>query len=270
MASEESKALHNVGEAVRHAAHGSSAAHDAMVETASDARKNDLSGVAPRVAKAFCTEQLHIDPEWCRVIKECEKSVMRQASRDSSTHELITACSNWFSAAYMLQQARLAREEAWKAEFTGRKGDLHKIFDQIDVDGDGTINLAELQGFFAEFGGAGGLVLTYLPTYVLTLPNPCLPYLGFFGFGDASAGDKGKELAAAEARRNAEADGEPTPPPPESDEAAAHTAEVAAGMLAQDMPSWLEEEQGAGTLGPEALFARLDRDQSGEVQRYVT
>ena len=41
-------------------------------------------------------------------------------------------------------------------------------------------------------------------------------------------------------------------------------------MLAQDMPSWLEEEQGAGTLGPEALFARLDRDQSGEVQRYVT
>ena len=69
-------------------------------------------------------------------------------------HELITACSNWFTAAHLLQQSRLAREEAWKAEFTGRKGDLHKIFDQIDVDGDGTITVVELQGFFAEFGGA--------------------------------------------------------------------------------------------------------------------
>ena len=69
--------------------------------------------------------------------------------------------------------------------------------------------------------------------------------------------------------RNAEADGEPTPLP-ESDEAAAHTAEVAVDMLAQDMPQWLEEEQGAGALGPEALFARLDRDQSGEVARCFT
>ena len=158
MASEGSKALHDVGDQVRHAAHGSSAAHDAMVESASDARKNDLSGVAPHVAKAFCAEQLHIDPEWCRVIKDCEKAVMRKARSDSSRHELITACSNWFTAAHLLQQSRLAREEAWKAEFTGRKGDLHKIFDRIDVDGDGTITLVELQGFFAEFGGA-------LPSY---------------------------------------------------------------------------------------------------------
>jgi len=153
MASEESKALHSVGDAVRQAAHGAGAAHDAMVESASDPRKNDLSGVAPHVAKAFCVEQLHIDPEWCRVIKDCEKAVMRKASAEPTTHELIQACSNWFTAAYLLQQSRLAREEAWKAEFTGRKGDLHAIFDQIDVDGDGTITLVELQGFFAEFGG---------------------------------------------------------------------------------------------------------------------
>ena len=186
MASEESKALHSVGDAVRQAAHGAGAAHDAMVESASDPRKNDLSGVAPHVAKAFCVEQLHIDPEWCRVIKDCEKAVMRKASAEPTTHELIQACSNWFTAAYLLQQSRLAREEAWKAEFTGRKGDLHAIFDQIDVDGasltpnpnpnpdpdpdfdpdpnpnqvdgDGTITLVELQGFFAEFGGA-------LPSY---------------------------------------------------------------------------------------------------------
>ena len=104
---------------------------------------------------------------------------------------------------------------------------------------------------------------THLPAYHV------LAYVGFFGFGDSSAGDKGKELAAAEARRNVEANGEPTPPP-ESDEAAAHTAEVAVDMLAQDMPQWLEEEQGTGALGPEALFARLDRDQSGEVARYIT
>ena len=90
-------------------------------ETNSDV--NEPPGVAPLydVGKAFCTEQLRIDPEWCRVIKECEKAVMRNARSDSSTHELIAACSSWFTAAYMLQQSRRAREEAWKAEFTGRK-----------------------------------------------------------------------------------------------------------------------------------------------------
>ena len=92
-------------------------------ETDSDARENEPSGVAPLydVGRAFCAEQLRIDPEWCRVIKECEKAVMRNARSDSSTHELIAACSSWFTAAYMLQQSRRAREEAWKAEFTGRK-----------------------------------------------------------------------------------------------------------------------------------------------------
>ena len=92
-------------------------------ESNSDARKNEPLGVAPLydVGKAFCAEQLRIDPEWCRVIKECEKAVMRNARSDSSTHELIAACSSWFTAAYMLQQSRRAREEAWKAEFTGRK-----------------------------------------------------------------------------------------------------------------------------------------------------
>ena len=89
-------------------------------ETDSDARENEPSGVAPLydVGRAFCAEQLRIDPEWCRVIKECEKAVMRNARSDSSTHELIAACSSWFTAAYMLQQSRRAREEAWKAEFT--------------------------------------------------------------------------------------------------------------------------------------------------------
>ena len=92
-------------------------------ETDSDARENEPSGVAPLydVGRAFCAEQLRIDPEWCRVIKECEKAVMRSARSDSSTRELIAACSSWFTAAYMLQQSRRAREEAWKAEFTGRK-----------------------------------------------------------------------------------------------------------------------------------------------------
>ena len=87
-------------------------------ETASDARKNEP---LYDMGKAFCAEQLRIDPEWCRVIKECEKAVMRNAHSDSSTHELIAACSSWFTAAYMLQESRRAREEAWKAEFTGRK-----------------------------------------------------------------------------------------------------------------------------------------------------
>ena len=105
-----------------------------------------------------------------------------------------------------------------------------------------------------------GRAALYLPPTALTALTTLT---GFFGFGDSSGGDKGKELAAAEARRTAEAGGAP--------EAEAEAeASQAADMLSQDMPGWLEEEQGAGKMGPEALFARLDLDESGEVRCHVT
>ena len=53
-------------------------------------------------------------------------------AQGASHQQLIKACADWFTASHHLQLARKAREEAWKAEFTGRKGELHEIFDQID------------------------------------------------------------------------------------------------------------------------------------------
>ena len=59
-------------------------------------------------------------------------------------HELLQMCYNWFSAAHALQTSRKAREEAWRQEFTGRKGELHDLFDSIDVDGGGYIEYEEV------------------------------------------------------------------------------------------------------------------------------
>ena len=97
----------------------------------------------------FAPEQIFITPEWCRVLKDFEKAMLRKA-QGASEHELLLACQEWWAAADALDRARKERERAWLEEYTGRKGAIHELFDKLDVDGNGELCTAELQLIFDE------------------------------------------------------------------------------------------------------------------------
>ena len=106
-------------------------------------------------AQLFSVQQMVIDPAFCRVLKDFEKAMLRK-SQGKSPQELLEMCHQWFLAGHLLQELRKAREEAWRLEFTGRKGELHALFDRIDVDGDGSVTLPELREFFIARLLSGG------------------------------------------------------------------------------------------------------------------
>lgn len=214
----------------------------------------------------FSVQQMLIDPAFCRVLKDFEKAMLRKSATCQSPQELLEMCHQWFLAAHLLQESRRAREEAWRLEFTGRKGELHELFDRIDIDGDGSVTLPELREFFNEFGS-------------------------FFGYNAdvAARDDRDGTRERLEASSASAIEQPPTSAPsmapaadelsPEAEEALARAPEAPAAdmehrtsvqsakeMLATDMPTWLEEESKSGNLGPEALFERLDRDKNGAVE----
>ena len=117
----------------------------------------------PLDVQMYSLEQVFITPEWCRVLKEFEKAIIRK-TQGASTEQMLVACRDWWVAADSFHRARKQREAAWIEEYTGRKGAVRELFDRLDVDGDGFITLQELEAVFDEFGSFFGFTAASAPT----------------------------------------------------------------------------------------------------------
>ena len=95
----------------------------------------------------YCKEQIFVDSTHMWEIKRLEKAVLRytNAGYQVDVMDQIRFCRDWFAALKQEVLDRIAREEAWRREWSGKKGQIKRLFDQIDADGSGSIDIQELE-----------------------------------------------------------------------------------------------------------------------------
>ena len=96
----------------------------------------------------FCKEQIFIASQYASELKRLEKAILHFANSghySSDRKALLAFCRDYFDAEEQARLDRIAREEAWRAEWSGKKGQVKNLFDQIDTDGSGFIDISELQ-----------------------------------------------------------------------------------------------------------------------------
>ena len=100
----------------------------------------------PLQTQMFCREQIFVDSLHMFELKRLEKDVLRFTNLGGGSDEiaLLTFCRDWFMAILKERADKLAREEAWRREWSGKKGEIKALFDQIDADKSGAIDFDEL------------------------------------------------------------------------------------------------------------------------------
>lgn len=123
----------------------------------------------------YSAEQIFLQPAYAYELKQLEKAVLRQASAGALEGvALLLFCRDWFASLEAERLDRLAREEAWRREWSGKKGQLKAVFDSIDTDGSGTIEIDELAEALQQiptfFGYSAEVILVPTPR-----PPPWIP-----------------------------------------------------------------------------------------------
>jgi uncharacterized protein (DUF2237 family) len=99
----------------------------------------------------YAREQIAIPPYMLGLLKEYQKAVLRQfRGKVVSNRELLD-----FSHAYFLRKddefkARLRREEEYRREWTGKKGEVRELFRQFEANGDCTVDFSEIETALLE------------------------------------------------------------------------------------------------------------------------
>ena len=95
----------------------------------------------------FSKEQIYIQHSYTWELKQLEKEVLHfaNAGYDIDYMDLLAICRDWFAWKDQERKDRIAREEAWRREWSGKKGAVKRLFDEIDADGSGAIDLQELE-----------------------------------------------------------------------------------------------------------------------------
>ena len=101
----------------------------------------------PPIPQMYCKEQIYIDHVYTWELKQLEKDVLHfsNAGYEVDRFSLIAFCRDWFMWKHQQELDRIAREEAWRREWSGKKGEVKRLFDEIDADGSGEIDQAELE-----------------------------------------------------------------------------------------------------------------------------
>ena len=100
----------------------------------------------------YSREQIYVHGPHMFVIKKLEKEVLRLMNAGFAVDEvmLMRFCHDFFDAVLRERAERAAREEAWRREWSGKKGRVKDLFDRIDADSSGFIDFDELQTALRE------------------------------------------------------------------------------------------------------------------------
>ena len=95
----------------------------------------------------YSREQIYVHGPHIFVMKKLEKEVFRFANAGFEVDQpsMLRFCRDFFEAELRERAKRAAREEAWRREWSGKKGQVKNLFDQIDTDGSGFIDFTELE-----------------------------------------------------------------------------------------------------------------------------
>jgi Ca2+-binding EF-hand superfamily protein len=97
-------------------------------------------------ASMFCREQIYVDAAYVQELKRLEKASIRfvNAGFDVDHKAYLEFCRDWFNDILHERRERREREEAWRREWSGKKGEVKAMFDAIDTDHSGSIDYSEL------------------------------------------------------------------------------------------------------------------------------
>ena len=118
----------------------------------------------------YSKEQIYISAKYAHELKRLEKEILRFTNMggDTDRRTLLAFCRDMYGALEQERLDRIEREEAWRKEWSGKKGQVKALFDAIDTDGSGEIDIDELAdalqqipdffGYSGETGAEGGAV----------------------------------------------------------------------------------------------------------------
>lgn len=116
----------------------------ARCETSGGATDSSLD--AQRRRGMFSREQIFIDPHFAGVLKAWQKDTLFHAGdAQLPLHHLVRFAKEWFEQRAAELAERRAREAAWREMWSGRKGEILRLFTAVDADADGELDLAELE-----------------------------------------------------------------------------------------------------------------------------
>ena len=100
----------------------------------------------------YSREQIYVHGPHMFVIKKLEKEVLRLMNAGFAVDEvmLMRFCHDFFDAVLRERAERAAREEAWRREWSGKKGRVKDLCDRIDAGSSGFIDFDELQTALRE------------------------------------------------------------------------------------------------------------------------
>ena len=121
----------------------------------------------PLFPQLYSREQVFVSGRYAFELKRMEKNILRFTNSGGPQDRLalLAFCRDMYAELERERLDLLAREEAWRREWGGKKGQVKALFDAIDTDGSGVIDIDELSqalqqmpDFFgySETGGDGG------------------------------------------------------------------------------------------------------------------
>jgi len=100
----------------------------------------------PLFPQLYSKEQVFISGRYAFELKRMEKNILRFTNSGGPQDRLalLAFCRDMYAELERERIDLLAREEAWRREWGGKKGQVRALFDAIDTDGSGVIDIDEL------------------------------------------------------------------------------------------------------------------------------
>ncbi|KAJ1635503.1 hypothetical protein T492DRAFT_836048 [Pavlovales sp. CCMP2436] len=116
---------------------------------------------AASTSAVYAREQIAIPSYTLNVLKEYQKATLRhfRGRKAVSAVALVDFSLSYFGRKDAALKARQSRQEEYRREWSGNKGEVRKLFAQFDVNGDGTIEFRETENALGKVSSFFGYTM---------------------------------------------------------------------------------------------------------------